>query len=114
MNSNMDDRQDLLDQLNNIKELSDTSDLLDDEEITKTLVKVVKIMNNPNVDPRAAAVMINGFTAQYFVYRVKFKYYMLHKDEPDAAAKKNMYATISEALYEVISSLKYVARMNER
>lgn len=108
----MDRTDNLLEELTEVKELNDTAEFLDDEEINKTLVKIVKLLENPNVDPKHAAILINGFTAQYFVYKLKYKHYMLHKDEPDARAKKELYVTIADALYEVIQSLKYVAKMN--
>lgn len=102
--------KDFLGSLSNLKELNDASDLLQDEEIDKTLVKVVRIMQNPNVGPESASKLINGFSAQHFVYKVKYKYYMLHKDEPNARAKKELYATIAEALMEVINALKYTMK----
>ena len=105
------ERKDFLDSLDNLKELNDVSQILQDEEIDKTLVNVVKIMQNPNVGPEAAAHLIGGFTAQYFVYKVKYKYYMLHKDEPDARLKKEMNQTISEDLMDVVIALKYIFKM---
>lgn len=101
----------LFEEMVHLKELNDISNDLGDPEIDKTLVKVVKIMSNPNIAPEAAALAINGFTAQYFVYKAKYKYYMLHKDEPNARMKKEYYATIADALMEVIQSLKYVTRL---
>lgn len=102
---------DLFEEMVHLKELNDISRELNDPDIDKTLVKVVKIMTKPEIGPEAAALAINGFTAQYFVYKTKYKYYMLHKDEPDARMKKEYYATIADALLEVIQSLKYVTRL---
>lgn len=108
----MTERKDtLFEEMVHLKELNDISQELNDPEIDKTLVKVVKIMSNPNIAPEAAALAINGFTSQYFVYKAKYKYYMLHKDEPGARMKKEYYATIADALMEVVQSLKYVARL---
>lgn len=108
----MDRTDNLLEELVAVKELNDTAVFLADEEINKTLVRIIKLLEHPNIDPKNAAVLINRFTAQYFIYKLKYKHYMLHKDEPDARAKKELYATVSDALYEVIQSLKYVAKMN--
>lgn len=102
--------KDFLASLSNLKELNDASDLLQDEEIDKTIVRVVRVMQNPNVGPESASRLINGFSAQHFMYKVKYKYYMLHKDEPNARAKKELYATISDALMEVINALKYTMK----
>lgn len=102
--------KDFLESLSDLKELNDASEILQDEEIDKTLVKVVRLMQNPNVAPDLASKLINGFSAQHFVYKVKYKYYMLHKDEPNARAKKELYATVSDALMEVINALKYTMK----
>lgn len=106
-----DAKNNLFEGMVHLKELNDISAELNDPEIDKTLVKVVKIMSNPNIAPEAAALAINGFTAQYFVYKAKYKYFMLHKDEPNARMKKEYYATIADALMEVVQSLKYVTRL---
>lgn len=108
----MTERKDtLFEEMVQLKELNDISEELGDPNIDKTLVNVVKIMSNPNIAPEAAALAINAFTAQYFVYKAKYKYYMLHKDEHNARMKKEYYATIADALLEVIQSLKYVTRL---
>ena len=52
----MTERKDtLFEEMVHLKELNDISQELKDPEIDKTLIKVVKIMSNPNISPEAAA-----------------------------------------------------------
>lgn len=104
--------EDLMELLEEIKEINNVSNFMDDEDVNQALAQCVKIMAKPNIPPEVASILITKMSAMVAIFRIKAKNYMLiEKDAPDASKKKNIYLTISDSLQELVHSLKYVTRI---
>jgi hypothetical protein len=96
--------------IGSVYELNQMSIELGDDDLTEALDTVIKLISKPDVPTKAVAPLIVKLQAQSVKFRMQAKYYMLINKEGDAAKKKNVYMSISEALKELVDSLKYLAK----
>ena len=97
-----------VDLLNSINEFNEISEFMNDEELTKALVAVAKLIANPDVPPAKATLLI----VQLQSYATKFAmlaswYSHVKKDE---RAKKNIYYSAKDTMERLVDALKYAVR----
>jgi hypothetical protein len=97
-----------VDLLNSINQFNEISEFMNDEELTKTLVAVAKLIANPDVPPAKATLLI----VQLQAYATKFAmlaswYSHVKKDE---RAKKNIYYSAKDTTERLVDALKYTVR----
>ena len=88
--------------------LAEIAEYMQDEELTKALVMIAKLIANPDIPPAKATLSITQLQA----YSAKFAmlaawYSHVKKDE---RAKKNIYYTAREAVDKLVDALKYNVR----
>jgi hypothetical protein len=91
-------------------ELQQTCVEMNDDDLTDALDTVVKLIAKPDVPTKAVAPLIVKLQAQAVKFKMQAKYYMLINKEGEAAKKKNVYLSMSEALKDLVDSLKYLAK----
>jgi hypothetical protein len=94
--------------LNSINEFNEISEFMQDEELTKALVAVAKLIANPDIPPAKATLLI----VQIQAYATKFAmlaswYSHVKKDE---RAKKNIYYSAKDTMERLVDALKYTVR----
>jgi hypothetical protein len=94
--------------LNSINEFNEISEFMQDEELTKALVAVAKLIANPDIPPAKATLLI----VQLQAYATKFAmlaswYSHVKKDE---RAKKNIYYSAKDTMERLVDALKYTVR----
>lgn len=97
-----------VDLLNSISDFNEISEFMKDEELTKALVSVAKLISNPDIPPAKATLLI----VQLQSYATKFAmlaswYAHVKKDE---RAKKNIYYSAKETMEKLVDALKYTVR----
>jgi hypothetical protein len=97
-----------VDLLNSINEFNEISEFMNDQELTKALVAVAKLIANPDVPPAKATLLI----VQLQSYATKFAmlaswYSHVKKDE---RAKKNIYYSAKDTMERLVDALKYTVR----
>jgi len=97
-----------VDLLNSINEFNEISEFMNDEELTKALVAVAKLIANPDVPPAKATLLI----VQLQAYATKFAmlaswYSHVKKDE---RSKKNIYYSAKDTMERLVDALKYTVR----
>lgn len=97
-----------VDLLNTINEFNEISEFMNDEELTKALVAVAKMIANPDIPPAKATLLI----VQLQAYATKFSmlaswYSHVKKDE---RAKKNLYYSAKDSIERLVDALKYAVR----
>lgn len=97
-----------VDLLNEVSEFNDMAEYMKDEEFTKALALVAKLIANPDIPPAKAQVLL----LQLQSYSVKFGmlatwYANVKKTE---RPKKNMYYSMREAVDRLCDALKYTTR----
>jgi hypothetical protein len=81
-----------------------------DDDLTDALDTVIKLISKPDVPPKAVTPIIVKLQAQAVKFKMQAKWFMLFQKEGDAAKKKNVYLSMSEALKDLVDSLKYLAK----
>lgn len=94
--------------LNDVDSFSEMTEYMQDEEFTKTLALVAKLIANPDIPPAKAQILL----LQLQAYSVKFGmlatwYANVKKDDKP---KKNMYYSIRDAIDKLCDALKYMTR----
>jgi hypothetical protein len=94
--------------LNSINDFNEISEFMNDEELTKALVAVAKLIANPDIPPAKATLLI----VQLQAYATKFAmlaswYSHVKKDE---RAKKNIYYSAKDTMERLVDALKYTVR----
>lgn len=97
-----------IDLLNKVSNFSEISEYMNDEELTKALAMIAKLIANPDIPPSKAAILI----VQLQSYSAKFAmlaawYANVKKDDRQ---KKNIYYSAREAIDKLTDALKYTAR----
>lgn len=97
-----------IDLLNKVSNFNEISEYMNDEEITKALTMIAKLIANPDIPPSKAAILI----VQLQSYSAKFAmlaawYANVKKDDRQ---KKNIYYSAREAIDKLTDALKYTAR----
>jgi hypothetical protein len=91
-----------------INGLSEIADFMDDEELTKALVMVSKLILKPDIPLNVATLEI--VRLQAIAAKMSFKAtWMTNVDKGDRA-KKNIYYTAAEAINSLVAALKYIIR----
>lgn len=97
-----------VDILNSITQFNDISEYMQDEELTKVLVIVSKLIANPDVPAAKATLLITQLQAYSSKFAMLAAWYShVKKDE---RAKKNIYYTAKEAVDKLVDALKYNVR----
>ena len=97
-----------VDILNSITQFNDISEYMQDEELTKVLIVVTKLIANPDVPPAKATLLITQLQAYSSKFAMLAAWYSHVKK--DDRAKKNMYYTAREAVDKLVDALKYNVR----
>jgi len=97
-----------IDLLNSVSEFNDISEYMQDEELTKALVLIAKIIAKPDIPAAAAASLVVQLQAYSAKFGMLATYYTNIKK--DDRAKKNVYYTAVERIDRLVDALKYVAR----
>jgi hypothetical protein len=97
-----------VDLLNSVNQFNEISEFMQDEELTKALVAVAKLIANPDIPPAKATLLI----VQLQSYATKFAmlaswYSHVKKDE---RAKKNIYYSAKDTMERLVDALKYTVR----
>lgn len=100
--------ENLIDLVNEVSWINETSEYMGDPEIDKILSSVVKLMSKPDVPPAAAAQLIVQLQAYAFKFGTLATWYTNVKK--DDRAKKNLYYTMTERTDKMVDALKYVTR----
>jgi hypothetical protein len=94
--------------LNNIGEFIELTEYMQDEEFTRALEMIVKMMSQPDVPPAKAASLIVWCEATAAKFAMLASYHA-HIDKSDRA-KKNMYFTARDSMQRLTDALKYALR----
>ena len=91
--------------LNNIGEFIELTEYMQDEDFTKSLEMIVKMMSQPDVPPAKAAQLIIWCESTAAKFAMLASYHA-HIDKSDRA-KKNMYFTARDSMQRLTDALKY-------
>lgn len=91
-----------------INGLSEISDFMQDEELTAALTMIAKLIIKPDIPIHVAHVEIVRLQAIAAKMSLKATW-MANVDKSDRG-KKNLYYTSAEAINNLVSALKYIAR----
>lgn len=94
--------------LNTINSFNEIAEFMQDEELTRALVSVAKLIANPDIPAAKATLLI----VQLQAYATKFAmlaswYSHVKKDE---RAKKNLYYSAKDSVERLVDALKYTVR----
>ena len=94
--------------LNKLTSFNEMSEYMNDEEFTKTLSIVAKLIVNPDVPAARATLLITQLQA----YSAKFAMLAAWHShvKKDDRSKKNMYYAVREATDKLVDALKYNVR----
>lgn len=89
----------------------DIKDYMDDEDLSKALDLVVRVIANPNIPPQKVAVLCTQLEAYAIKFRLMFVGYMSYKKgTTEANMKKNHYKELYTGLDRLVDSLKYLVK----
>jgi hypothetical protein len=91
-----------------INGLSEIADYMEDEELATALTFIAKLILKPDIPLNVATVEI--VRLQAIAAKMSFKATWLTNVEKGDRAKKNIYYTAAEAINNLVSALKYIAR----
>lgn len=94
--------------LNKVTSFNDMSEYMNDEEFTKTLTTVAKLIVNPDVPPAKATLLITQLQAYSAKFAMLAAWYSHVKK--DDRSRKNMYYAVREATDKLVDALKYNVR----
>lgn len=94
--------------LNKITSFNEMSDYMQDEEFTKTLTIIAKLIVNPDIPSAKATLLITQLQSQSAKFAMLAAWYAHVKK--DDRSKKNMYYAIKEATDKLVDALKYNVR----
>lgn len=94
--------------LDAINGLSEIAEYMDDEELRTALTFIAKVIIKPDIPINVVTVEIVRLQAIAAKLSLKATW-MANVDKADRA-KKNLYYTAAEAVNQLVSALKYVAR----
>lgn len=97
-----------IDLLNQVSSFNEISEYMDDEEITKALVMIAKLIANPDVPPQKAPALLVQMQAYSAKFAMLAAYYANVKKND--RQKKNIYYSAREAIDKLCDALKYTAR----
>jgi len=89
----------------------EVKEYMDDEDLSKTLDLIVKIIAKPNVPPQQVAILCTQLEAYAIKFRLMFVGYMSYKKgTTEANMKKNHYKELYTGLDRLVDSLKYLVK----
>jgi predicted S18 family serine protease len=91
-----------------INGLSEIAEYMEDEELTQALTFIAKLIIRPDIPLQVATIEI--VRLQAIAAKMSFKAtWMTNVDKSDRA-RKNIYYTAADAINNLVSALKYIAR----
>lgn len=100
------------DKILSVYELVEIGDFLDDDDVRKTLVKVVNIVQDPKMSSDRATALMVRLQALAFKFKMQGKHYMFKgKKGPEESMKKNYYLSLAEETDKLVSVLKYIIKV---
>lgn len=94
--------------IDSINGLAEIADYMNDEELNTALTFIAKVILKPDIPLNIVTVEI--VRLQAIAAKMAFKAtWMANVDKTDRG-KKNLYYTASEAINNLVSALKYIAR----
>lgn len=100
--------------LSAIEEFVKISDDMKDDELDEALGYIVKLIEKPDIPPKAAVTVIVKLEALAAKFAFAQSYYKTFgKLGTDERYKKDIYYTAREATVRLVDSLKYIVRANE-
>ena len=94
--------------LNKLTSFNEMSEYMNDEEFTKTLTTVAKLIVNPDIPPAKATLLITQLQAYSAKFAMLAAWYSHVKK--DDRSRKNMYYAMREATDKLVDALKYNVR----
>jgi predicted S18 family serine protease len=88
--------------------LVEIADYMEDEELTTALTFIAKIIIKPDIPLNVATIEI--VRLQAIAAKMAFKATWMVNVEKGQREKKNIYFTAHEAITDLVSALKYIAR----
>lgn len=107
-------REDIGAIIENIDVFKKLSDELEDDDLDRALMFVVKLIEKPDINPSAAAyaiVQLEAIAAKFGFAQVWYKTF--GKAGTDERYKKDVYYTGRDAIRHLVDSLKYIIRTQE-
>lgn len=100
--------------LSAIEEFVKISDDMKDDELDEALGYIVKLIEKPDIPPKAAVTVIVKLEALAAKFAFAQSYYKTFgKLGTDERYKKDIYYTAREATVRLVDSLKYIVRASE-
>lgn len=102
-----------LETISRITEFNDISDFMKDPQLDRAMDLAIKCMANPDLASTKAPRLIVELQALSFKFSMKaVEYSTIKKDRAGTENnyKKNVYHSVRDALNDLVSALKYVAR----
>jgi hypothetical protein len=88
--------------------LSEIADFMGDEDLTSALTMVAKLIVRPDIPITVATIEI--VRLQAIAAKMSLRATWMVNVEKGDRAKKNIYFTAAEAINDLVSALKYIAR----
>ena len=89
----------------------EVKEYMDDEDFSKTLDLVVKVIAKPNIPQQHVAILCTQLEAYALKFRLMFVGYMSYKKgTTEANMKKNHYKELYTGLDRLVDSLKYLVK----
>jgi hypothetical protein len=88
--------------------LSEIADFMGDEDLTAALTMVAKLIIRPDIPIAVATIEI--VRLQAIAAKMSLRATWMVNVEKGDRAKKNIYFTAAEAINDLVSALKYIAR----
>jgi len=110
----MSESKSVLELISEVDEFIEISDLFNDEDMDMALSKVVRIIANPDINPAAATTAIihlQGMSSKFYIQANYLKNVVRPPAKTKDYDRKNMLFAMSTALDNLISALKYGARI---
>lgn len=94
--------------LESINGLAEIAEFMQDEELTQALTFIAKVILKPDIPLNVVAVEI--VRLQAIAAKMALKATWMVNVEKGNREKKNIYFTAHEAISDLVSALKYIAR----
>jgi hypothetical protein len=108
---NEEEQDDVKRLITSVDEINKVSEFLGDESVDEALALIVYLISKPNIPPKLASEYIVKLTAIYAQCKIKIRVYMSLEKSPDNNLRKNVYATVADAIESLFQSLKYVTKV---
>lgn len=102
-----------LESIEEVEEFVRIRDFMDDEEVEEALQLVRKSIKKPDVPPEKVSEVIykiQGLATQFQIIASFYKTIGYGAAKTEAGHKRNLYASLADALDKLVAALKYQAR----